>query len=199
MTLKGLFSFLIGGIFIALIISIYNNNVVNTTVLLQAGHEGRIKGNIGSINGNLKESTWNSFVTKEIEKELKRHKIDVTRVGADIPITNARVAIAIHFDGTKKPCSTGASIGYDSTHLNAKKLADKWREEYKEYFPFKWHPDNFTENLSNYYGFSRVHTEKGFLVLELGEITCDKQVEWLKPRLELISRKLADMIIEELD
>jgi len=173
--------------------------VVNTTVLLQAGHEGRTKGNIGSIHGDLKEVEWNTFVTQEIERELKKQGIDVTRVGAHIPATNTRIAVAVHFDGATKPCSTGASIGYDEEDQKSKRLATHWKEIYQEYFPFKWHRDNFTENLADYYGFDRVNSEKGFLVLELGEITCDEQTRWLQPRLEVIATKVADFIIEELD
>ncbi len=197
--MRQLFALLIGGLFILLIVAIYNNKVINTTVLLQAGHEGRTYGNIGSINGEYREMDWNTLVTKEVEKELKKHNIDVTRVGADIPFANARIAIAIHFDGAKRNCSTGASIGYDENHINAKRTARHWKRIYKEYFPFKWHKDNFTENLSDYYGFSRVNSEKGFLVLELGEITCNKQIEWLEPRLELIAIRIADFIMDELE
>ena len=197
--MKQLFGFLIGGLFILLIVAIYNNKVVNTTVLLQAGHEGRITGNIGSINGQYREMDWNTQITKEIERELKKHNIDVIRVGAKIPFANTRIAVAIHFDGATRPCSTGASIGYDVNHINAKRTASHWKQIYRDYFPFKWHKDNFTENLSNYYGFSKVNSEKGFLVLELGEITCNKQIEWLEPRLDLISLKVADFIMDELE
>jgi len=197
--LKKLLNFIIASLFILLIVTIFKMRVINTTVLLQAGHEGRTTGNTGSIHGDLKEADWNSFVTKEVEKELKRQGIDVTRVGADIPAANTRIAIAIHFDGSTRPCSTGASIGYNQEDPNSKKLAQYWREIYQEYFPFKWHRDNFTKNLADYYGFSRVNSEKGFLVLELGEITCEEQTKWLKPRLEVIATKVADFIIEELD
>jgi hypothetical protein len=197
--LRKLFGLIIGGLFILLLVAIYKNQVINTTVLLQAGHEGRTEGNIGSINGQYREMDWNTFVTKEIEKELKKHNIDVTRVGAKIPFANTRIAIAVHFDGSKKACSTGSSIGYDINHINSKRTANHWRSIYRDYFPFKWHRDNFTKNLSDYYGFSRVNSEKGFLVLELGEITCDKQIEWLEPRLELIATKIADFIIDELE
>jgi len=197
--IRQLFGVLIGGLFLTLVISIYKSKVINTTVLIQAGHEGRTKGNIGSVQGYLKEVDWNIQITKMIEKELKKHNIDVTRVGAKIPVTNTRIAISIHFDGAERPCSTGASIGYDVNHINSKKLANSWKRKYKGYFPFKWHHDNFTKNLSDYYGFSRVNSEKGFLVLELGEITCINQTNWLKPRLELIALRIADFIMEELD
>jgi hypothetical protein len=36
------------------------------------------------------------------------------------------------------------------------------------------------------------------LVLELGEITCDKQMDWLKPRLKQVASKIAYFIIKEL-
>ncbi|NEW61227.1 hypothetical protein GSY74_08020 [Sulfurovum sp. bin170] len=197
--MRKLFGFLIGGLFILLIVAIYNNQVVNTTVLLQAGHEGRTTGNIGSVNGKYREVDWNILVTEEIERELKKHDIDVTRVGADIPFANTRIAISIHFDGANRACSTGASIGYDINHPKSKRLAHRWKSIYRGYFPFKWHKDNFTKNLSDYYGFSLVNSEKGFLVLELGEITCNEQVEWLEPRLDLISAKIADFIMDELE
>ncbi|MCH9740072.1 MAG: N-acetylmuramoyl-L-alanine amidase, partial [Epsilonproteobacteria bacterium] len=144
MSIRQLFGFLIGGLFILLIVTIYNKRVINTTVLLQAGHEGRTKGNIGSINGKYREVEWNTLVTKAIEKELEKENIEVTRVGAKIPIANTRLALSIHFDGAKRPCSTGASIGYDRDHLYAKEVGQRWKDIYKEYFPFKWHRDNFT-------------------------------------------------------
>lgn len=109
------------------------------------------------------------------------------------------MAIAIHFDGSARPCSTGASVGYDREHINARRTALRWKSIYRNYFPFKWHKDNFTENLANYYGFDRVNSEKGFLVLELGEISCNEQIEWLEPRLDLIALKIADFIMDELD
>ncbi len=199
MSVRKLFAFLIGSLFIILIVSLILNRPINTTVLIQAGHAGRTFGNTGSVNGKYREVDWNILIAKEVEKELKRHHIDVTRVGASIPISNCRIAVAIHFDGSSKPCSTGASIGYDRNHPKARRLALRWRSIYHNYFPFKWHKSNYTKNLADYYGFSRVNSEKGFLVLELGEITCDKQVEWLEPRLDLIATKIADFIMDELD
>jgi len=111
MHIRQLFGLLIGGLFLALIIAIYNSRVINTTVLLQAGHEGRTRGNIGSVQGHLKEVDWNIKVTKLVEKELKRNHIDVTRVGASIPVANTRIAISVHFDGAKDPAQQGLLLG----------------------------------------------------------------------------------------
>ena len=198
MSVKAVLRLFIGLLFFLLVMAIFNNRVITTTVLIQAGHEGRTKGNIGSIHNGLVESKWNTLVAKEIERLLKAKGIDVTRVGAKIPIANTTVAIAIHFDGAAKECSTGASIGYNPNNPKAKAMAKRWRKEYSSFFPFKWHGDNFTKNLSHYYGFSHVQSSKGFLVLELGELTCEEQTNWLEPRLKEVAGKIANFIIKEL-
>jgi len=166
-------------------------------VFIQEGHVGRLKGNIGSVHKGIKESEWNHKVALEVEKILEEYGVDVARSGARIPVTNATIAVALHFDGSEKPCATGASIGHNGSSAS-RAMAKRWRETYGAFFPFKWHRDNFTKNLSDYYGFSRVSTTKGFLVLELGEITCDEQMDWLKPKLKEVASKIAHFIIKEL-
>jgi len=189
--------FLAWGMFALLIMAIWNGRGLNTTVLIQAGHVGRTTGNTGSIHNGLIESEWNEDVAIRVENILKKKGIIVDRVGAKIPIISADIAVAIHFDGSETACLTGASIGHDGSE-GSKVLAKNWRKEYGSFFPFKWHSDNFTKNLSNYYGFSKVTTTKGFLVLELGEITCKKQTDWLEPRLDEVAAKIAYFIIKEL-
>jgi hypothetical protein len=185
------------GMFALLIFAIWSGRGLNTTVLIQAGHVGRTTGNIGSIHNGLVESQWNERVAIRVEDILTKKGIMVERVGAKIPTTNAVIGVAIHFDGAKRACLTGASIGHDGSKAS-KLLAKNWRKEYGNFFPFKWHRDNFTKNLSHYYGFSKVTTTKGFLVLELGEITCKKQTDWLEPRLGEVAAKIAYFIIKEL-
>jgi len=196
-SVRAVFNMLIGGLFLLFLIYIYNHRVVNTTVLIQEGHVGRIIGSTGSVHRGIKESEWNHLVGVEIERILKSRGIDVVRVGASIPVTNTTIAVALHFDGSEKPCSTGASIGHDDSYAS-RSMARRWKREYRTLFPFKWHQDNFTENLAEYYGFSRVSAIKGFLVLELGEITCDEQMDWLKTRLKQVASKVAYFIIKEL-
>jgi N-acetylmuramoyl-L-alanine amidase len=196
-SVKAVLNSLIGVLFLLFLIYIYNHRVINTTVFIQEGHVGRLTGNIGSVHRGIKEMDWNHLVGDEVERILKKEGIDVATSGARIPITNATIAVALHFDGSNKPCSTGASIGHDDSSPS-RSMARRWKQEYSEFFPFKWHRDNFTENLSQYYGFSRVSASKGFLVLELGEITCDKQMDWLKPRLNQVASTIAHFIIKEL-
>lgn len=192
---KSLYIF-IGLIILFFVIMFFNQHIVNTTVLIQEGHVGRIKGNTGSCCGALHEVKWNKKVGKIVEQKLKAEHIEVVRVGAKIPVSNVVIALAIHFDGAEKNCTTGASIGYYGSE--ASEMAKRWRKTYASFFPFKWHEDNFTKNLREYYGFRRVHARKGFLVLELGELTCKEQTEWLEPRLNDIGERIADFIIKEL-
>jgi hypothetical protein len=100
--------------------------------------------------------------------------------------------VFIHFDGTGTPCTSGASIGYHTAA--SQPAAQRWRDEYAKVFPFKFQADNFTKNLSDYYGFRQVRAANGALVLELGELTCPEQKAWLEPRLQWEGRFIADFV-----
>ena len=164
-------------------------------VVVQAGHEGRVGGNTGAVSGKLQEVKWNIIVANSVAKQLKAWDIEVKRVPADTKLTKAKLAVAIHFDGSSKQCTSGASIGYKNE--SSKEFAKHWKRAYSHYFPFAWQEDNFTKNLANYYGYYYIRADK-FLVLELGEITCNKQTKWLKPRLKKIGQLIAYTIAKEL-
>jgi len=165
------------------------------SVVVQAGHEGRVTGNTGAESKHYREEEWNIIVADEVAKRLRAWDIDVKRMPAKVSFTRAKIAVSIHFDGANTPCNSGASIGYpdDSSY----DFAQRWKALYQDYFPYKWHDDNFTENLKNYYAYDWIRAEK-FLLLELGEITCDTQTAWLKPRLKKIAHLVAYAIATEL-
>jgi N-acetylmuramoyl-L-alanine amidase len=181
-------------ILIAIAFAIYWSYQRPIPVVIQAGHEGRTTGNTGSVYKGNKEVEWNTLVANEVAKKLESWGIKTKRVGAKTPLLKAKIAIAIHFDGASKPCSSGASIGYPN--IGSKKLALKWKRNYKKYYPFEWQKDNFTKNLSDYYAYYTIRAEK-FLVLELGELTCDRQLRWLKPRRKKIAHLIAATIATE--
>lgn len=157
-------------------------------VLISAGHEGRPEScarfprhhcNLGAQG----ERAWTPIVADEATRKLRALGYTVAREPADFDGQyDVKAAIFIHFDGTEKPCTSGASIGY---HTGASKpAADLWHSMYGSIFPFQFKPDNFTDNLRDYYGFRQVQTQDGGLVLELGELTCEPQRAWLAPRLQ---------------
>ena len=175
--------------------AVYWHSKEPIAVVVQAGHEGRVIGNTGAVSGKLQEVEWNIIVANEVAKQLRKWDIEVKRVPADTKLIKAKIAVAIHFDGTSKKCSSGASIGYNSDA--SKEFAKRWKRAYSHYFPFAWQEDNFTRNLANYYGFYYIRADK-FLVLELGEITCKKQTKWLKSRLKRVGQLIAYTIAREL-
>lgn len=164
-------------------------------VLLSAGHEGRPAScarypkracNLGAGG----ERAWTPVVADEAARVLRAHGVTVLREPADFDGSYAvDAAVFIHFDGSTKPCSSGASIGYhDARFRNA---AHAWRRLYSEYFPFGFEPDDFTVGLRDYYAFKQVDARDAALVLELGELTCGAQRAWLAPRLQFDGELLA--------
>jgi len=180
-------------IFLAFIL--YWGAIKPVDVIIQAGHEGRTSGNTGAEFKQYREEEWNIFVADEVAKQLRQWKIEVKRMPAQVKLARAQIAIAIHFDGARRPCASGASIGYPNQ--DSYDFAQRWKQIYSHYFPYKWHKDNFTPNLKNYYAYHWIKAEK-FLILELGELTCAKQTRWLKPRLKNIAQLIAYSIATEL-
>jgi len=178
-----------------ILFAIYWHSKAPVAVVIQAGHEGRVEGNTGAVSGNLQEVKWNIIVANAVAAQLKKWDIEAKRVPADTTLIKAKIAVAIHFDGSSRRCTSGASIGYKNE--DSKEFANRWKRAYKRYFPFSWQSDNFTRNLANYYGYYYIRADK-FLVLELGEISCKKQTKWLKPRLKKIGQLIAYTIAREL-
>ncbi len=165
------------------------------SVIIQAGHEGRTTGNTGASAKYYNEQQWNTYVADEVATQLHAWGISVKRIPATLTHEQAKIAIAIHFDGARQACQSGASIGYPDRRSYG--FAQRWKSLYTSYFPYRWHPDNFTPNLAEYYAYKKIDAEK-FLVLELGEISCRKQRAWLKPRLTQIAHLIAYTIATEL-
>ncbi len=156
-------------------------------VLISAGHEGRPAScahfpqhhcNLGAAG----ERDWTPIVADAATAILRSHGITVARLPADFA-GNYRVGatVFIHFDGSNPPCASSASIGYQ--HKRDAPAAAAWRSLYGVYWPFGFQPDNFTAGLRGYYAFKQVDARDGSLVLELGEISCPAQHQWLAPRL----------------
>jgi hypothetical protein len=167
-------------------------------VLIQAGHEGRTIGATGASGPLGDEIDWTPIVADEATRVLREAGVSVIREDASlIGRYNVQIAVFLHFDGSRTRCSSGASVGYDDA--TDKPAANAWKALYSQYWPFRFMEDNFTDNLSNYYGFGHTFTRDAELVLELGEISCLEQAEWLKPRLSWLGRLVAHFISKRID
>lgn len=175
--------------------------VLHYDVLISAGHEGRPascatfhhKCNLGADG----ESAYNTVVADAAAAELRSRGFSVAREPADFAGTyDVKTAAFIHFDGSDPACTSGASIGYHTR--DSQPLAQRWRTAYSALFPFTFMPDNFTKNLSDYYGFRQVHASDGALVVEFGEISCPRQKAWLAPRLQQLGKFLASFLAQSM-
>lgn len=159
-------------------------------ILIQAGHEGRHSGATGAEGPLGREIDWTPIVADAATQALINAGISVIREDANLyGEYHVKLALFIHFDGSKKACQSGASIGYSKQSDAPAALA--WKQLYSNYWPYTWMNDNFTENLRQYYGFKYTLTTDAELVLEFGELTCLEQARWLKPRLKWLGHLLA--------
>ncbi|MFN2529328.1 MAG: hypothetical protein ABR584_11505 [Candidatus Baltobacteraceae bacterium] len=164
-------------------------------VLISAGHEGRPASCVHFPNhkcnlGTAGERALTPRVADEVVRVLRADGFSVIRKPADFEGTFAvKDAVFIHFDGNTTRCGSGASIGYHREQDEA--AADAWRSLYTQHWKFRFQPDNFTDNLSDYYGFRQVDASDAALVLELGELTCPQQSAWLQPRLHSLGQLIA--------
>jgi N-acetylmuramoyl-L-alanine amidase len=171
--------------------NIKNNNApLKADVYIQAGHEGRLFGKTGSISPYGREIDWTRIVADEATRILRQAGVSVIRASADQRRKSViRLALSIHFDGSKRACSTGASIGLNNS--SDRRAARVWKRLYRSVFPFKWMPDNFSRNLKYYYNYRYTVASDAELVLELGEISCPEQARWMKPRLKQLGALVA--------
>jgi len=167
-----------------------NNAPLKADVYIQAGHEGRLFGKTGSTSPYGREIDWTRIVADEATRILRRAGVSVIRASADQRRKSViRLALSIHFDGSKRACSTGASIGLNNG--SDRRAARVWKRMYRSVFPFKWMPDNFSRNLKYYYNYRYTLASDAELVLELGEISCPEQARWMKPRLKQLGALIA--------
>jgi hypothetical protein len=167
-------------------------------VFIQAGHEGRTTGTTGAPGPLGNEIDWTPIVANEATRILREAGVTVIRENAFLSGRyDVKVAIFIHFDGSDSPCASGASVGYnDPTDRPA---ADEWKQLYSRYWPYRWMDDNFTANLRGYYGYRYTNTTDSEFVIELGEISCREQAEWLKPRLKWLGALIAHFLSKRIN
>ena len=156
-------------------------------VVIQAGHEGGHRNGNKKSTGTSGEQARNTKVADRATEVLRSHGFTIERVGGVYKQKyDCKLAVSIHFDGSNTPCASGASIGYPvgKPAGSNKPTADLWRKIYSEYIPFNFMRDNFTKNLSGYYGYAYTSTEIAEVLLELGELTCPEDRAWLDTRIE---------------
>lgn len=166
-------------------------------VVIAAGHDGGIR-NFGAhgtkltagtagIPGGPSERALTPLIRDAAAEVVRDAGYSVASIGALYDqVYDCKLAVALHLDGSSRPCDSGASIGYPAgTPKGSNRAAAvSWRTAYGRVWPWQWMPDNFTRNLSGYYGYRWTRTADAELVLELGELTCPDQHRWLVQRIQ---------------
>ena len=146
-------------------------------LVVQRGHVPRTTGATGTAG----EQATVTAIAAEIQR-LKPADWSLRVINADEPYNSYRgdAFIALHCDGGA-PGSRGASVGYKTAEGNA--LAQRWKAAYAaQGFPGGWRNDNYTTNLSGYYGFSRCLDvgNRACIVVEHGFLTNSQDKAWIQ-------------------
>jgi N-acetylmuramoyl-L-alanine amidase len=176
---------------------------VKYDVILQSGHYGRPPGPVGTSGHLVSERALVAYITNVIAEELRRGGDSVLVLSADHYLRptpglagfdglKAKVFLAIHADGSVKPCSTGPSLGYHSNssllamHAVGWSLAAALGYKYSDF-----NHDNFTANEAQYYMFRQVQADRLAGLLEVGELTCPVSEKDLINSAKLVGRNIA--------
>jgi hypothetical protein len=169
--------------------------VIYCDVVIQAGHEHTPDGMTGGESQWGKEIEWTPVVANEAVRILRQAGVDAIKETAYIKVTQqiyrCTLAIFVHFDSPDNG-EAGPSVGYP-VHMENEAAAGEWKALYQEYFPYNdtWLRDNATPNLQYYYGFKYTVTTDAEFVVELGDLSSERQAEWLEPRLRWLGHLLA--------
>jgi hypothetical protein len=173
---------------------VVGQDIIDCTVLIQAGHENTPDGMTGGEGPLGREIDWTPIVANEAVRALKAAGVDAVKETAFIKVTRqhyrCKLALFIHFDAPDTG-EAGPSVGYD--HSSDAEAAEEWKALYKEFFPFNetWRPDNATPDEHHYYGFNYTATSDAEFLIELGDLQSLRQAKWLKPRLVWLGGLLA--------
>lgn len=182
-------------------------------VLLQPGHVGGLRNSgsgststTGSKGQHVTEPQYVAEVAAMVAPALEA--VGITTIVEDAfydRVYQVDLAVSIHLDGISPACNSGPSIGYPSGSPpgSNKPTADRWRTIWTAALPtgpawVKWMPDNFTGNLSGYYGYAYTQTTIAELLVELAELSCPAAEDWLLANKHVAAQALCTFVAAEL-
>jgi N-acetylmuramoyl-L-alanine amidase len=176
---------------------------VTYDVILQPGHYGRTSGRVGTAGHFVSERALVAYITNVAAQSLRRDGDSVLVVSADKYLRptarnaafdglRAKVFLAIHADGSVAPCSTHASLAYQSNSSLMSMHAVGWTVAAAlGYSYLDFTKDNYTDNEAGYYMFRQVEANRLTGLLEVGELTCPAREKQLIDSSRLIGRNIA--------
>lgn len=95
--------------------------------------------------------------------------------------------LSLHCDGNTNPGRKGWGVGYPDGAVN-KRLADLIAAEIDKFHPSRQIRDNYTRNMSGYYGWSRVPTPGPEVLVEHGFSSSPEEKRWMLDNAGLLAR-----------
>lgn len=171
-------------------------------IIIQIGHYPRKKGKTGGQGKLVNEQEAAALVAVGTVQKLSGlsangAKIRALLVGADdyTPKLKSKIFLALHTDSSGKSCSLGPSVGYQKVgdasgmHGIALALAITLGLDAEKFMR-----DNYTAALAGYYAYSDFQTERFKGILEMSELTCERQEAKLLTGAATLSANLATAI-----
>jgi N-acetylmuramoyl-L-alanine amidase len=150
-------------------------------VLIQKGHVSPREPGFEGGTGTIREQDLATAIANELAALFRADgRFEPIVVPGDIPDgIRVEAALFLHGDGSQNQSVSGYCFGYPQ-HMVNKELADRIAVEFDK---IPGHPprrtDNYTRNLSGYYGFSRVLTNGPEVLIEHGFLTNPAERLWL--------------------
>jgi N-acetylmuramoyl-L-alanine amidase len=151
------------------------------TVLIQAGHNHPLEPGFESGTGTYREAEFTAAVQRELLALFSRDR-RFKAVGSPGRIDRSvrcDLFLSIHGDGSANQASSGYCFGYPVHRVN-QRLASCIAKRYDR---IPGHPphrtDNYTRDLSGYYGFRRVETLGPEVLHECGFLTNPGERTWM--------------------
>lgn len=168
-------------------------------VILQAGHYGRTAGKVGTSGKLVSEQQLAAYLVRRIAEALSQQgKLKVLTLSADeyTPRLKGRLFLAIHADGSKKPCATGPSLSYQKNNSTLAMHAVGWALSQALGYQYdQFRKDGFTANAAHYYMFSQVDAPVMKGLLEVGELTCPEMERRLVAGADAIAANVAKALL----
>lgn len=159
-------------------------------VLIQAGHVAPREPGFEGGTGTIREQELAAALQTRLSRLLVADgRFDVDRCPGDIPNGwHGDVFISLHGDGAASSSLSGFCFGYPPSSASSRRLADLIRRELSRIPGYPAHRrDNYTRNLTGYYGWRRVNAPAKVLV-EHGFLTNPRERAFLFGHLDEIAQ-----------
>lgn len=174
---------------------------INYDVIIQAGHFPRKKGVTGGEGRLVWEQHMTVYIGALLLEYLLASDVNAVLVPADDFGSNlkSRIFVALHTDSAPsgRHCTLGPSVGYKTEGSDAKGMhglafatAVSLDLSINNFMR-----DSYTKGLQGYYAFSSVRTELFEGVLEMIELTCERQEVSLLSNSERLASNLSQAIL----